>query len=245
MRIALEIVPRNPEFLSTAIQEVKSRLRRVTTLTLPDLKDSKLSSLDASLFTRWHFPDVIPCFRALEIDLEKPWPEASLILEKGFKEIALVTGDPPKNSPASPKDEVLLEAIRKLKREISGLKIYVGLDPYRKAPDKEMEYARAKLEAGADGFITQAFFDLRLFETYSNLLKPHDVFWGVSPVLDEFAWNFWNDKIKAVFPSDFSPTPDWNRAFAKKMMDLVGERGGNLLFMPIRAPILDCYEGIL
>ncbi len=245
MRIALEIAPRSPEFLSTAIQEVNTRLSRVTTLTIPDLQNSDMGSLDASLYATHLFPNVIPCFRALEINLAKPWPEASLIVEKGFKEIALVTGDSPKNAPLSHKSEILLEVIRKLKREVSGLKILVGLDPYRKAAPKEMEYARVKLEAGADGFITQAFFDLELFETYSNLLKPHEVFWGVSPVLDENAWQFWNDKVKAVFPTDFKPTLDWNRAFSRKMLEMAQEKGGNLLFMPIHAPILECYEGIL
>jgi methylenetetrahydrofolate reductase (NADPH) len=139
----------------------------------------------------------------------------------------------------------MLDVIKKFKWEIPGIKIYAAFDPYRQGIHKELDYAHAKRDAGADGFFTQPFYDIRLFDIYSELLKSYEVFWGVSPVLSLSSKNYWETRNKVVFPNNFTPTLEWNREFAKSVLSRITAVNGNAYFMPIKASILDCFRGVL
>jgi methylenetetrahydrofolate reductase (NADPH) len=102
-----------------------------------------------------------------------------------------------------------------------------------------------KRAAGADGFFTQPFFDLRLLEVYVDVLQTDTVFWGITPVVSANSVKYWEEKNNVVFPKKFKPTLSWNRAFAKKIVEYVKKNGGNLYFMPIKIDIVEYLEGIL
>ena len=110
---------------------------------------------------------------------------------------------------------------------------------------KKLDYLRAKQEAGAEAFFTQPFFDLRLMEIYQGLLSDCCIYWGVSPVFNENSRSYWENKNNAVFPPDFRPTLEWNRAFARQALQFARDQGSNLYFMPIRTDIVAYLDGIL
>jgi methylenetetrahydrofolate reductase (NADPH) len=245
MKIYMELVPRSQETLLESARAAANRLKRVEAITVPEIEDFEIRSLTACDYIQTVFSRVVPCFRALEFDPREPLPVASLLVEKGFREIIVVSGERPNGSLGQTRPSGLLEVIRKFKREVPGLKVYTGFDPYRQEPQKEMDYAKMKLEAGADGFFTQPFFDFKLLETCFGLLEHETVFWGFSPVLTAETRNYWETRNRAVFPRDFKPTLEWNREWFQKALEKIELLGGNACFMPIKAPILDCFKGIL
>jgi methylenetetrahydrofolate reductase (NADPH) len=125
------------------------------------------------------------------------------------------------------------------------VRVLAAFDPYRSGLREEAEYARAKLEAGADGFFTQPFFDLRLAEICRDLLGPAEVWLGVSPVLTPAQRRYWEIKNRAFFPARFEPSLEWNRAFAKDCLALARSTGANLYLMPIRVDVVSYLDGVL
>lgn len=104
---------------------------------------------------------------------------------------------------------------------------------------------KRKIQAGADGFFTQPFFDLRFLEIYAELLEGKEVYWGVSPVLSDKSVNYWETKNNVVFPKNFAPTLEWNIDFAQKVLEFVTRTNSNIYFMPIRTKLADYLSGIL
>ena len=245
MRISLELVPRSKESILEEIEKISKNLKKVNTINIPDLLRFNLRSWEACGHVKPYFKDAIPHFRAVDIDLNEPLPMAAFLSEKKLKEVIIISGDIPQDMSRKMYPSDVLEVIKKFKTEIPGIKIYAAFDPYRQGIHKELEYAHAKREAGADGFFTQPFFDIRLFDIYAELLQPYEIFWGVSPVLSMSSKNYWETRNKVVFPMNFKPTLEWNRDFAKTVLSRITSTNGNAYFMPIKAPVLDCFSGIL
>lgn len=245
MRISLELVPRTKESILEEVEKISKNLKKVNAINIPDLLRFELRSWVACGYVKPYFQNAIPHFRAVDINLNEPLPMADFLKEDHFKEIIVISGDIPQDMSRKMYPSDVLDVIKKFKREIPGIKIYAAFDPYRQGIHKELEYAHAKRDAGADGFFTQPFFDIRLFDIYSELLKPYEVFWGVSPVLSLNSKNYWETRNKVVFPDHFSPTLEWNREFAKTVLGRITAVNGNAYFMPIKASILDCFNGIL
>src|SRR5580692_5971919 len=245
MRISLELVPRTKESVLEEAEKISKNLKKVNAINIPDLLRFELRSWVACGHVKPYFQNVIPHFRAVDINLDEPLPVAVFLKENYFKEIIVISGDISQDMSRKMYPSDVLEVIKKFKREIPGIKIYAAFDPYRQGIHKELDYAQAKRDAGADGFFTQPFFDIRLFDIYFELLQSYDVFWGVSPVLTTNSKNYWETRNKAVFPKNFTPTLNWNRDFAKNILNRISSMNGNAYFMPIKAPVLDCFEGIL
>jgi len=245
MRISLELVPRTKESILEEVETVSKNLKKVNAINIPDLLRFDLRSWVACGYVKPFFQNAIPHFRAVDVNLNEPLPMAVFLKENQFKEIVVISGDIPQDMARKMYPSDVLEVIKKFKREIPGIKIYAAIDPYRQGIHKELDYAHAKRDAGADGFFTQPFFDIRLFDIYSELLRSYEVFWGVSPVLSMSSKNYWETRNKAVFPWNFSPTLEWNRAFAESVLNRITSVNGNAYFMPIKASILDCFGGIL
>ena len=107
------------------------------------------------------------------------------------------------------------------------MKVYAGIDQYRSGIRDELYRVERKAQAGAAGFFTQPFFDMRYLEMFADLLDGHEIYWGVSPVLSSRSRGYWERKDKAVFPKNFLPTMDWNIDFAKQVIDFIKtSRGG-------------------
>ena len=125
------------------------------------------------------------------------------------------------------------------------IKVYAGIDQYRSSIKEEEYRIRRKILAGAKGFFTQPFFDMRYLEIYADILEGMDIYWGVSPVLSQRSVSYWRNKNNVIFPKDFEPTLEWNVAFARKVVEFAKAHNQNVYLMPIKAKIMPYLEGVL
>jgi methylenetetrahydrofolate reductase (NADPH) len=163
----------------------------------------------------------------------------------GIDTVLVIAGDQPQDMSRRVYRTSSIDLIRALKAAMPSLKVYAGIDPYRTGIKAELDYVRRKIDAGADGFFTQPFFDLRLMEIYRDLLSGLDVFWGISPVMSERSKDYWDNLNNAIFPPHFEPTLEWNRQLAKQALAFARETGSNIYFMPIRINLVEYLDGIL
>ncbi len=243
--ISIELVPRSVQSLEQDLARVREHFPAVHTVNIPDLLRFELRSWDACALARRALLRAIPHLRSMDFDSDQPFRLAEELRASGLDELLVISGDAPQDMahrvyPTSP-----VELIPLLKRALPGVKVYAGFDPYRAGVREELDYARAKLDAGADGFFSQPFFDLRLMEVWSELLAGCEVYWGITPVVRPRQRLWWETKNRAVFPADFEPTLKWNRRFAREVLDWAQRRDTNLYFMPIRTDLVAYLSGIL
>lgn len=103
---------------------------------------------------------------------------------------------------------------------------------------------RRKLQAGATGFFTQPFFDLRLLEMYADMLAGLEVYWGVSPIESERAKSYWELKNHVVFPRNFEATLAWSIRLARDVRAFAQSRGDSVYLMPIRTELTTYLTGV-
>jgi methylenetetrahydrofolate reductase (NADPH) len=260
MKISLEVVPRSVESLAAAA-ETAGRFCQIGSINVPDLPRLPLRSWDAcgilgNLFSgasprpqapvpqgdRGAGPDLIPHLRAIDFDPALPFPHVDFFLSRGIKKALVIAGDPVKNRRAYPVETAAF--IKKLRTELPGLELYAAFDPYRSNIRYELDYLKVKEEAGARGFMSQPFFDLRLLEIYAEYLEGKNVFWGVSPVLSESSRNYWESRNRAVFPRSFRPDLPWNLDFGRRVLDFCRAGRFNLYLMPIKIDPAPYLEGL-
>lgn len=245
MRISIELVPRSRSKFSAQLDEIREHFPAIDTINVPDVLRFSMRSWQGCAQARPRFAHTIPHIRAMDVDLERPLEVGPFLEEHGIGEVLVVTGDAPVDMNHRIYRSTSVDVIRKFRRELPGVKVYAALDPYRQSFVAELEYARRKLEAGASGLFTQPMFDLRLLDIYRELLAGVEVFWGVTSVLSDRSAHYWRTRNRAVFPADFTPTPEWNRRLARGALERIAEADGNLYFMPIRAGVREYLEGIL
>jgi methylenetetrahydrofolate reductase (NADPH) len=124
------------------------------------------------------------------------------------------------------------------------LRIFAAFDPYRTNIRFELDYVRAKENAGAEGFFSQPFFDLRLLEIYAEYLEGKQVFWGVSPVLSGPSRNYWESRNRAVFPKSFRADLFWNVDFGRRVLQFCESNQFNLYLMPIKINLEEYLAGL-
>ena len=244
-QISIELVPRDAESLNAEMQLVRRSFPVIDTINIPDLLKFELRSWDACSLARQHFPHAIPHLRAIDFDLAKPFPLADRLRAAGIDRVLVIAGDLPQDMSRRVYRTSSIDLIRSLRRQVPELRIYAGIDPYRSGVKEELDYLQRKLDAGADGFFTQPFFDLRLMAIYRDLLPDLDIFWGVSPVVSRRSKDYWENLNNAVFPPDFQPTLEWNRGFARQALDFCRETGASMYFMPIRVDPLAYLTDLL
>jgi methylenetetrahydrofolate reductase (NADPH) len=243
--ISIELVPRNAEALNRDLQQVREHFPAIDTINIPDLLKFSLRSWEACAQARQLFPHAIPHLRAIDFDLGKPFPLMETLRQRGIDSVLVINGDQPQDMSRRVFRTSSVDLIRAIKAQMPDLKVYAGIDPYRTGIKTELDYVKRKLDAGAAGFFTQPFFDLRLMEIYHDLLSGLEVFWGISPVMSERSKDYWDNLNNAIFPPDFSPTLDWNRQFARRALEFVQRTGSSLYFMPIRIDLVAYLDGIL
>lgn len=243
--ISIELVPRNETSLRKELQLLKDHFPSVNRINIPDILRFDMRSWDGCAIAGEFFPNTIPHLRAIDFDPNKPIQIDTALCKKEVEAVLVITGDPPQDMSHKCYRTSCLEMIRRIKRELPQIKIYAGMDPYRNGIKEEIDYVMAKLDAGAEAFFTQPFFDLRLMEIYQGFMQDCTVYWGVSPVLTENNRNYWENKNNAVFPPDFAATLEWNRDFAKNALQFANSHGDNVYFMPIRTDIVAYLDGIL
>lgn len=244
MRISLELVPRDEAELKAELQLIKTQFPAINTINIPDLTRFELRSWEASCMSRSLYESCIPHIRAMDFDCAKPLPFIERLDKHQITEVLVVTGDAPKNSEHTVYSTTCIDLIAKIKSEHPHIKVYSAIDPYRGSIREEYEYVQRKIEAGADGFFTQPFFDLRLMELYSDMLVGSDIFWGVSPVVSGKSQKYWETRNNVVFPKDFQPTLDWNIAFSRKALAFTQLTKSNIYFMPIKVDLTAYFEGV-
>lgn len=242
-RIAVELVPRSEAALREELELLEENFSCIDVINIPELLRYDLHSWEAAKITKEYYKNAMPHIRAIDINLDEPLPMAEFLRENGIREVLVVTGDPPQDMTRKIYPTVSTDVIRKFREELPGVKVYAGLDQYRGSMRQEEYNIRRKIQAGAAGFFTQPFFDLRYLQMYAELLEGKEVYWGVSPVTSERSVNYWETKNNVVFPKGFCPSLEWNIAFAKETMAFVKEIGANIYLMPIKANLLPYLKG--
>lgn len=247
MRISIELVPRTWESLNEEMQLTRNLAASVGTVNIPDLARFSIRSWEASAVAGKVFPGgAIPHIRAIDFDLSGPL-DGLIENLKGVREILVIHGDPSPEKQSFPTESA--DLIARIKREAPQIKCYAAIDPYRWEIKREMDYMKQKIDAGAEGFFSQPFFDLRLVEIYAEKLPGKTIFWGVSPVVTEKSRVYWESRNRAHFPAQFEATMDWNIDFARKAVSYCHDAGHNIYLMPIKIDlkeylkrVFDCSE---
>lgn len=245
MKLSIELVPRTRLKLEQELQAVNTHFPNVDTVNIPDLLRFETRSWQACACAKRFVPRAIPHLRAIDIDLRKPLVVAPFLEANQLHEVLVVAGDAPADMSRTVYDTSSVQVIRKLRTELPQVTVYAALDPYRQSFAAELAYAEAKLEAGASGFFTQPFFDLRLLDMYAEFFRGVPVYWGVTTVTSESSLSYWRNRNKAVFPHHFEPNLAWCRGFAKDALAFAEKRDLSLYFMPIRASAVSFLKGIL
>ncbi|MCD0168471.1 methylenetetrahydrofolate reductase [Deinococcus sp. 23YEL01] len=244
-RVSVELVPRSRSGLRAEIAQVVAALPGVDTVNIPDLTRYSLRSWLGCAFARPAYR-AVPHLRAVDFNPREPLPFLGTLDQYGITEVLVVTGDAPADMSARVYDQDAVDLIRRLRREAPHLTMYAGLDPYRQSFARERDYLERKLDAGAAGFFTQPFFDLRVMDAYSDLIPDGtQVWWGATSILTESSLNYWRARNHAVFPRSFAPTLECNRAFAADLLTFARERGQHAYFMPVKVDVQAYLEGIL
>ncbi|MBB5233196.1 methylenetetrahydrofolate reductase [Deinococcus budaensis] len=244
-RVSIELVPRSRSGLRAELEVVAQHLPGVDTVNVPDLSRFSTRSWQGCAFARPRYR-AIPHIRAVDLNPQAPLPMAETLAASGIDEVLIITGDAPADMSAKVYDVDAVRAIRRFRQELPHIRVYAGLDPYRQSFARERDYLERKLDAGACGFFTQPFFDLRLMDAYADLVPAGvEVWWGATTVTTDATLNYWRARNHAVFPRAFAPTLEWNRAFAAQALAFARGRGQHVYFMPVKADTRAYLEGIV
>ena len=245
MRVSVELVPRQKDTFVQELELVKRNFPAVETINIPDISRYQLRSWQAAELAKPLFSCVIPHLKAIEVEKGGPIPYSDFLNSNNINEVLVVLGDNP-HDPLTREDTCTsIDLIKMFKAQMPEIKVYAALDQYRNDLNQECEYARRKIDAGADGFFTQPFFDMESMQLYSEKLKGINVFWGVSPVTSERSKRYWQENNKVVFPPGFIPTMEWNKEFTKRAFEFVKKNDSNIYLMPIKTDILEYLSGVL
>lgn len=242
--VSVELVPRDAAALTTELLLLKNRFSMVDLVNIPDLPRFTMRSWEGCALARTCFPATVPHIRACDIDPDRPLPMSNFLRTHGIDQVLVVAGDPHPD-PFFPQYTMgSLGVIRKFRVEMPEVKVYAAIDPYRSGFQAESHYAREKIEAGATGFFTQPFFDLRLMEIYREILGDMTVFWGISPVTTSQSQRYWEKRNKALFPGSFEPTLQWNIDFAHEAIAFSKGAGQHVYLMPITIDLENYLDGL-
>lgn len=243
--ISIELIARSEASLREDLGILKEHFNCVDLINIPELLRYDLHSWEGASVAQQFAYRAVPHIRAIDIDLDEPLPMADYLTERNVREVLVITGDPPQDMSRKIYPTVSTDVIRKFREELPDIKVYAGIDQYRGSMRQEAYQIRRKLQAGAAGFFTQPFFDLRYMEMYAEMLDGVEVYWGVAPVMSERSVNYWETKNNVIFPRGFQPTLEWNIAFAKGAFQFAEENDANLYIMPIKTNLLAYLEGAL
>lgn len=244
-KIAVELVPRDLAIFEEELKAIKADILDVDFINIPDLLSCDIRSWDGAGIAKKYFKDAVPHLRAMDFDFTCELPIKDKLKEYDIKEVLVIEGDPPQTMTHQVYPTISTDIIKKFSDEMPDIKVYAGIDQYRSSIKEEEYRIRRKMLAGAKGFFTQPFFDMRYLEIYADILDGMDIYWGVSPVLSQRSVSYWRNKNNVIFPKDFEPTLEWNVAFARKVVEFAKAHNQNVYLMPIKAKIMPYLEGVL
>ncbi|MFA7194060.1 MAG: methylenetetrahydrofolate reductase [Candidatus Paceibacterota bacterium] len=243
--ISVELVPRNHDGLIKDLQIVK-KFQDVDEINIPDLISCPIRSWEAAKVASEHYPHVIAHIRAIDIDPVNP----ELFFEKlrifNLKKILVISGDIPQTYGRQIYPTTALQVIKWCKEYLPGTFVYAAIDPYRSGMRDELSYAREKIDAGADGFFTQPFFDLDLMNVWADALTEQEIYWGIAPVTSiKSKEGYWETKNKVIFPRKWDLSLTSNQDFANEVIWWINSSPNwNVYLMPIKIDIGEYLSGI-
>ena len=244
-RISLELVPRSKESFTEELSTVRRDFPCIDTLNIPDILKFDMRIPEACEVAVPLFNNVIPHLRAVAINKEEPFSLKEFFQKNNIDEVLVILGDNPENISTSENPCDSIDLIRKIKREMPDMRVYAGVDQWRTTFEEEMEYVYRKIEAGADGFFTQPFFDTERIEKWAEALKDVHVFWGLAPVVRESSKHYWEEKNQVIFPDNFKCTMDWNQKLAKDALHMTNTEKDHIYFCPITVDFVEYLKGIV
>lgn len=243
-RISVELVPRDEAALRAELALVEAHSARIDVINVPDLLRLPLRSWEGAAIAQESFPAVMPHIRAMDIDLGQELPMKAYLKEHHIREVLVIEGDPPQDMTHEVYPTMSVDVIRKFRAEMPEVRVYAGLDQYRGSMADELYRVRRKVQAGAAGFFTQPFFDMRHLSLYADMLAGLDVYWGVSPVMSGRSQSYWERKNRVVFPRAFCPTLDWSIRFSREVMAFAETEGASVYLMPIKTNLEAYLKGV-
>jgi len=244
-RISVELVPRSAGLFFQELELTRRSFPVIDTINIPDIPRYSMRSLECCKFVRRFFSRAIPHIRAGAVPKDQPLSFRDFLAANNIREVLVVLGDQVDSTLSSGSFCSSIDLIKKFKQEIPEVKVYAAVDQYRQDFSLERDYLQKKINAGADGFFTQPFFDLKFMELYAKQMEGIEVFWGVSPVVSQKSQQYWEKNNKVNFPLGFIPDLKWNREFAVKVINFVNSFSGSVYFMPIRVNPVEYLSGIL
>ncbi|MBR2216329.1 MAG: methylenetetrahydrofolate reductase [Selenomonadaceae bacterium] len=244
-RVSVELVPRTVESLREELNILRSHRAKIDIINVPDLLRYDTRSWQGAAVAKEYFPAAMPHIRAMDIDLDAPLPMKNFLVEHDLHEVLVIEGDPPQDMSRETYPTVSTDVIRKFREEMPGVKVYAGIDQYRGSMRHELVRVKRKLQAGASGFFTQPFYDMRYLDMYADMLDGMEVYWGLSPVMSPRSQSYWERKNNVVFPHNFAPTLEWSIAFSRQVMEFADKKGQSIYLMPIKTNLADYLSGVL
>lgn len=244
-RITVELVPRDEKGLREDLVALREARIKIDRINIPDLLRFDVRSWEGAAIAQEFFPSALSHIRAMDIDLSKPLEMGTFIRKNKIREVLVIEGDPPQDMMHAVYPTVTTDVIRKIRAELPGVKVYAGIDQYRGSMSDELYRVRRKLQAGAAGFFTQPFFDMRYLEMYADMLDGIEVCWGVSPILSERSKSYWEIKNHVIFPKNFETTHEWSTDFARKVLGFAQRNGDSIYMMPIKSDIVAYLSDVL
>ena len=244
-RISVELVPRDEDSLRQELSLLAKFKDKVDVVNIPDLLRFPIRSWQGAAIAQESFPASMPHIRAMDVDLDKELTMTAYLREHNIREVLVIEGDPPQDMMHEVYPTNSVDVIWKFRKEMPEVKVYAGIDQYRGSMAQELYRIKRKLQAGAAGFFTQPFFDMRYLEVYADMLQGLEVYWGVSPVMSARSQSYWERKNNVVFPHAFEPTLEWSVDFAKKVMAYAEREKANVYLMPIKTNLEAYLAGVL
>lgn len=243
--ISVELVPRDEDSLRQELSLLAKFNDKVDVVNIPDLLRFPIRSWQGAAIAQESFPASMPHIRAMDVDLDKELTMKAYLREHNIREVLVIEGDPPQDMMHEVYPTNSVDVIWKFRKEMPEVKVYAGIDQYRGSMAQELYRIKRKLQAGAAGFFTQPFFDMRYLEVYADMLQGLEVYWGVSPVMSARSQSYWERKNNVVFPHAFEPTLEWSVDFAKKVMAYAEREKANVYLMPIKTNLEAYLAGVL
>lgn len=232
--ILLELVPKNRDTFLSETSDLLMQFPQISGINIPDITRIPIRSYTAASPLLEHKIRTIPHLRTIDHSLADSLEIVNTLVKKGLTHLLIITGDPIPNTP--PPTFIVpttCELVAACKARFPNLTIYCGLDPYRQSFIKELHYCQEKLTAGADGFLTQPFFDEKLASIYVEQLSHTTLFLGITPVLTEKNKAYWENRNQAIFPKSFVLNMENNVQIAKTLMALADQFHQHTYLMPI------------
>ncbi len=241
MKFSFEIVPRTEQAFTEQYQFASSLGSAIKLINVPDIQRFTIRSWECVHKINRDKHQFIPHFRAIDFDLNEG-KIYQIIEQYELDHILLVTGDPPDGLNRVFYNTSVLDLTREIKKRFPAIKTYAGFDPHRSGVQDECIYIKRKVDAGADGFFSQPFYDIRMIEIYMEQMQGLETFIGLSPITTESSKHYWEVKNKVQFPANFRADYDWNIDFSRQAIKLAEEAGMNIYFMPIRIKLKDYFS---